>query len=163
MLICLLFIGQYSFIQNYFHHFQMGWVVDFKFKFDRLHLCNSPWETRFSKRSDHIDIHWIIFSKGETHFFNRIYRTCYWINHLNGNCSLAFQVSLLHIDRLIDSICQGLVTKENYEEICGDLLALNVMTQKGIRIPPFTLREMKRCLQAFYSRFKDKHSHLEGL
>lgn len=73
------------------------------------------------------------------------------------------QVSLLHIDRMIESICQTLLTKENYEEICGDLLALCVITQKGVRIPSFTLREMKRCLQTFYSRFKDKHSLLEGM
>lgn len=75
---------------------------------------------------------------------------------------LMFQVSLLNIDRLIESICQTLNSKENYEEICGDLLALCVMTQKGVRIPAFTLREMKRCLQSFYLRFKDKFSALEG-
>lgn len=63
---------------------------------------------------------------------------------------------------MIESICQTLNSKENYEEICGDLLALCVMTQKGVRIPAFTLREMKRCLQSFYLRFKDKFSALEG-
>lgn len=82
------------------------------------------------------------------------------VNQINP---IVTQVSFVHIDRLIDSICQTLNSKDNYEEICGDLLALCVITQKGVRIPAFTLREMKRYLQSFYLRFKDKFTALEGM
>lgn len=72
------------------------------------------------------------------------------------------QVSLLHIDRLVDSICQTITSKENYDEICGDLLALRVMTQNETRIPASILRDMKRCLHSIFVRFKDKFAALEG-
>lgn len=69
---------------------------------------------------------------------------------------------MLHIERLVESVCQSLPSKDNYEEICGELLALRTI-HNGFRLSPGTLREMKRCLQSIFVRFKEKFTTLDGM
>lgn len=83
-------------------------------------------------------------------------------SEIDSYISFVSQVTLLHIDRLVESIAQTIASKENYEEICGDLLALRVIMQNGMQLPAFTLRELKQSIQAIFVRFKDEFSALEG-
>lgn len=68
----------------------------------------------------------------------------------------------MHIDRLIDSICQTISSKENYEELCGDLLAVRIITQSEITIPASIMKQLKGCLKIILARFKDEFAALEG-
>lgn len=69
---------------------------------------------------------------------------------------------MLHIERLVESICQSLPSKKNYEEICGELLALRVI-QNGFRLSPSVLREIRRCLQSILAQYKDRFKALDGM
>lgn len=69
---------------------------------------------------------------------------------------------MLHIERLVESICQSLPSKENYEEICGELLALRVI-QNGFRLSPSVLHEIRHCLQSVFLQYKDRFSALDGM
>lgn len=69
---------------------------------------------------------------------------------------------MLHVERLVESICQSITSKENYEEICGELLALRVI-QSGFRLSSSVLREIRRSLQTVYIQFKDRFNALDGM
>lgn len=69
---------------------------------------------------------------------------------------------MLHVERLVEAICQSMASKENYEEICGELLALRVI-QSGFRLPPGILREIRRSLQTVYLQYKDRFNALDGM
>lgn len=68
----------------------------------------------------------------------------------------------MHVDRLIDSICQTICGKENYEELCGDLLAIRVITQNDVPIPEPILKDFHLCMKTVLSRFKDEFAAIEG-
>lgn len=71
-------------------------------------------------------------------------------------------MSLVHIDRIVDTICQTITAKENFEELCGDLLAIRIITQNDVAIPASILAELKVALKFVYERFKDDFTALEG-
>lgn len=71
-------------------------------------------------------------------------------------------MNLLHVDRLIDSICQTICAKENYEELCGDLLAIRIITQNDIPIPTPILKDLLLCMKTVLTRFKEEFAALEG-
>lgn len=66
------------------------------------------------------------------------------------------------MDRLIDSICQTVCGKENYEELCGDLLAIRVIAQNDIPIPEPILKDLQLCMKTVMSRFKDEFTAMDG-
>lgn len=68
----------------------------------------------------------------------------------------------MHVDRLIDSICQTVCGKENYEELCGDLLAIRVIAQNDIPIPEPVLKDLQMCMKTVLSRFKDEFASIAG-
>lgn len=68
----------------------------------------------------------------------------------------------MHLDRLIESICQTVCGKENYEELCGDLLAIRIFTQNDIPIPEPVLKDLQLCMKTVLSRFKDEFAAIEG-
>lgn len=72
------------------------------------------------------------------------------------------QVNLVHVDRLVDSICQTVCGKENYEELCGDLLALRVIAQNDISIPEPVVKDIQMCMKSVLSRFKDEFAAIDG-
>lgn len=68
----------------------------------------------------------------------------------------------MHVDRLVDSICQTVCGKENYEELCGDLLAIRVIAQNDIPIPEPILKDLQLCMKTVMSRFKDEFTAMDG-
>lgn len=63
--------------------------------------------------------------------------------------------SKIQIPRLLDSICQIVTSKENYEDLCGDLLTICVIVQ-AFGIPATIRSQLLSCLNTIKTRFKDE-------
>ena len=70
--------------------------------------------------------------------------------------------SRLVITRLLDSICQILPSKDNLEEICGDLHAIRIIGQTPGGIPLAAKKLLQACVQSIFERFKDAFGN-EGI
>lgn len=68
----------------------------------------------------------------------------------------------MHVDRLVDSICQTISVKENYEELCGDLMAIRILVQTEDGIPSSEMKQLKTALKIISTRFKDEFEEPEG-
>lgn len=67
-----------------------------------------------------------------------------------------------NLERLIDTICQNICSKENYEELLGDLLAIRVMTQNSVSVSSATLKELQDYMKSLHDRFRDEFAAMEG-
>lgn len=63
--------------------------------------------------------------------------------------------SRIQVGRLIDSICQNISTKENYDDLCGDILAVRIIAQ-NVGIQPAAKTQLHGCLKMIFTRFKDE-------
>lgn len=63
--------------------------------------------------------------------------------------------SKTQIPRLLDSICQVVTSKENYEDLCGDLLTICVIVQ-SFGIPTTVRNQLLNCMNTIKTRFKDE-------
>lgn len=72
------------------------------------------------------------------------------------------QVSLIHIDRLLESICQTILSKDNYEDLCGDLLTIRLIMQNEFAVGPTIKKHLAECLKAILTRFSCEFKALDG-
>lgn len=70
--------------------------------------------------------------------------------------------SKIQIPRLLDSICKIITSKENYEDLCGDLLTICVIVQ-AFGIPATIRSQLLNCLNTIKTRFKDEFEEGESL
>lgn len=74
-----------------------------------------------------------------------------------------FQItSRIQIVRLIDSICQIISSKENYEDLCGDLLTIRIIAQTS-GIPGAVKKQLHNCLKVISDRFTDEFGQEGGI
>lgn len=88
-------------------------------------------------------------------YFNAI------INNNKFNICFFLQVTLPNLDRIIDSICQTICVKENFEELMSDLVAIKIILQNKTCVSSRILQELRKGLESLSEKFKDEFSALK--